>query len=104
MLSNAKRPMIIIGSSVLQQEYGPLLYSTVVELSNTLSCEQNWNVLNVLHRQASQVGALDIGYTPGIGDISNTKLLYLLGAVRSLCLMKLYILLLVIIVTGFRAY
>ena len=38
-------------------------------------------MLNVLHRVASQVGALDIGYKAGIGDMSNTKLLFLLGAV-----------------------
>ena len=80
--------MIIIGSSVLQADNGPLLYSTVVELSNALSTEQQWKVLNVLHRNASQVGALDIGYTPGIGDLSNTKLLYLLGAVRMICYYK----------------
>ena len=36
--------------------------------------------LNVLHRVASQVGALDNGYKSGIGNLNDVKLLYLLGA------------------------
>lgn len=30
---------------------------------------------------ASQVGALDVGYKAGVGDLSGVRLLYLLGAV-----------------------
>lgn len=30
---------------------------------------------------AGQVGALDIGYKAGVGDLSGVRLLYLLGAV-----------------------
>lgn len=30
---------------------------------------------------ASQVGALDAGYKPGVGDLRNAQLVYLLGAV-----------------------
>lgn len=74
--------MIIVGSSLLQQENGPLLYSAAVNLSSSLlKAPHEWKVLNVLHRVASQVGALDVGYSPGIGDLSQTKLLFLLGAV-----------------------
>ena len=76
--------MVIIGSSLLQQSYGSLLYSAVVKISTSLNnVPSSWKVLNVLHRVASQVGALDIGYKPGIGDLSNIKLLYLLGVVRA---------------------
>lgn len=83
VLKNASKPMVIVGSSVLQQVNGLSLYSSVVELCNSLKpTDKQWNVLNVLHRVASQVGALDVGYRAGVGDISNTKLLYLLGAVE----------------------
>ncbi len=64
----------------MQHDNGPGLYSAVVQLSTSLSTG-DWKVLNVLHRVASQVGALDIGYRAGIGDMSHTKLLFLLGAV-----------------------
>lgn len=38
--------------------------------------------MNILHRVASQVAALDLGYKLGVADIRNTppKVLYLLGA------------------------
>lgn len=41
-----------------------------------------WRVLNVLHRVASQVAALDLGYAPGVSKIRNAppQVLYLLGA------------------------
>ena len=77
--------MIIIGSSLLQQANGGLLYSAAVNLSNSLlETPHDWKVLNVLHRVASQVGALDVGYKPGIGDLNGTRLLFLLGAVSNL--------------------
>lgn len=39
-------------------------------------------MLNVLHRVASQVAALDLGYKMGVAEIRNSppKVLYLLGA------------------------
>jgi NADH dehydrogenase (ubiquinone) Fe-S protein 1 len=41
-----------------------------------------WKVLNILHRVASQVAALDLGYKMGVAEIRNSppKVLYLLGA------------------------
>ena len=80
---NAEKPMVIIGSSVLHNEDGSAIYSSVVNIANSItkSSSSNWKVLNVLHRVASQVGALDIGYISGIGNLNDVKLLYLLGAV-----------------------
>ena len=83
-LKNAKRPMIIVGSSCLQDaSNGADILYKISKISNELiqSDNEDWKVLNVLHRSASQVGALDVGYKGGIGDLSNVKLLYLLGAV-----------------------
>ena len=79
---NAEKPMVIIGSSVLHNEDGSAIYSSVVNIANSITkSSSNWKVLNVLHRVASQVGALDIGYISGIGNLNDVKLLYLLGAV-----------------------
>merc|ERR1712183_60145 len=42
----------------------------------------DWAVLNVLHRVASQVAALDLGYNAGVAEARNAKpkVLWLLGA------------------------
>ncbi|XP_062518263.1 NADH-ubiquinone oxidoreductase 75 kDa subunit, mitochondrial-like [Corticium candelabrum] len=80
--ANAKRPLVIVGSSSLQSTDGAALLSLATMLANqhAAASESGWRVLNVLHRVASQVGALDVGYKAGIGGLSSTKLLYLLGA------------------------
>lgn len=46
--------------------------------------EEGWKVLNVLHRVASQVAALDLGYKAGVESIRKAppKVLFLLGADR----------------------
>lgn len=43
---------------------------------------QGWKVFNVLQRNASQVGAMDIGYQTGTEEVlaSKPKVLFLLGA------------------------
>ena len=78
--------MVMVGSTVLQRPDALGLYSAVSTIANGVAHPQNphWRVLNVLHRVASQVGALDVGYRAGIGDLSKIKFLYLLGAV-SIC-------------------
>ncbi|XP_065839978.1 NADH-ubiquinone oxidoreductase 75 kDa subunit, mitochondrial-like isoform X2 [Oscarella lobularis] len=80
VLAQAKRPIILIGSSTLQNGDSAAVYSAAVQLANQAKVEKEWRVLNVLHRVASQVGALDVGYKPGVGDLSKAKLVYLLGA------------------------
>ena len=74
--------MVIVGSASLQRPDALGLYSTVSTIANGLHPKTpNWRVLNVLHRVASQVGALDVGYRAGVGDLSKVKFLYLLGTV-----------------------
>ena len=78
--------MIVVGSSALQRSDGGALLSLATQLSEKLRVEngvaQDWKVLNVLHRVASQVAALDLGYKPGVAAIKSQKpkLLYLMGA------------------------
>ncbi|XP_064401362.1 NADH-ubiquinone oxidoreductase 75 kDa subunit, mitochondrial-like [Halichondria panicea] len=82
-LSLAKRPLIVVGSSCLQREDGGGLLSVVTGITSALSgSDQGWTPLNILHRVASQVGALDLGYTAGLtaDSLSAAKCLYLLGA------------------------
>lgn len=84
VLSEAKRPMVIVGSSTLQREDGTSIYDTVFALANKLKASKNvssdWRTLNIMHRMASQVAALDIGYKPQLDLPNSLKFLYLLGA------------------------
>ncbi|KAG7227618.1 hypothetical protein INR49_005433 [Caranx melampygus] len=86
MLAEAKRPVVVIGSSCLQREDGAAIMAAVSTISQNArvssGVEETWKVLNVLHRVASQVAALDLGYKPGVDTIRKNppKVLYLLGA------------------------
>lgn len=87
LLQQAKRPLIIVGSTALQRSDASVLLAKVQKYAQELrsgkgSAEQNWRVLNVLQRVASQVAALDLGYHPGAQKIRDTKpkVLFLLGA------------------------
>lgn len=86
VLASAKRPVVVVGSSALQREDGAGILSAVSSIAQNArvssGVEEGWRVLNVLHRVASQVAALDLGYKPGVDSIRQNppKVLYLLGA------------------------
>lgn len=86
VLGSAKRPMIIVGSAALQRGDCAAIHSHVSNLAQNVrvssNCGQEWRVLNVLHRIASQVAALDLGYKAGVQHIRENppKILFLLGA------------------------
>ncbi|XP_068165426.1 NADH-ubiquinone oxidoreductase 75 kDa subunit, mitochondrial-like [Antennarius striatus] len=86
VLSAAKHPVVVVGSSTLQREDGAAILSavsTIAQNARTSSgVEEGWKVLNILHRVASQVAALDLGYKPGVDSIRKNppKVLFLLGA------------------------
>ncbi|XP_061660727.1 NADH-ubiquinone oxidoreductase 75 kDa subunit, mitochondrial [Syngnathoides biaculeatus] len=86
VLAAAQRPVVIVGSSALQRADGAAilsLVSTIAQNARTSSgVEEGWKVLNVLHRVASQVAALDLGYKAGVDAIrmNPPKVLFLLGA------------------------
>lgn len=81
-LKAAKRPMIIVGAEALARTDGSGMMS-LHSFAQQLKPESgDWKVWNVLHTNASQVAALDIGYQPGAEQVlkSNPKVLFLLGA------------------------
>uniref|UniRef100_A0A3P8URS6 NADH-ubiquinone oxidoreductase 75 kDa subunit, mitochondrial n=2 Tax=Cynoglossus semilaevis TaxID=244447 RepID=A0A3P8URS6_CYNSE len=86
VLSAAKRPIVVVGSSALQREDGAAILSAVSTIAQNVrtsnSGNEQWKVLNVLHRVASQVAALDLGYKAGVDAIRKNppKVLFLLGA------------------------
>ncbi|XP_065338724.1 NADH-ubiquinone oxidoreductase 75 kDa subunit, mitochondrial [Cloeon dipterum] len=83
-LAAAKRPMLILGSEQLKREDGAAILSLCQQIAHSASsgAPAEWKVLNILQRVASQVAALDLGYTPGVAKIraNPPKVLFLLGA------------------------
>ncbi|XP_056007402.1 NADH-ubiquinone oxidoreductase 75 kDa subunit, mitochondrial-like isoform X2 [Ostrea edulis] len=85
-LNKARRPMVVVGSSTLQRTDSAALHAAVSTIAQTArvqsECGDSWRVLNILHRVASQVAALDLGYKAGVDYIRKNppKVLFLLGA------------------------
>jgi len=85
-LAKAKNPVVIVGSEALQREDGSSVMALSQKIADNLrkgsGCEEEWKVLNVLHRVAGQVAALDLGYKAGVAEVvaAQPKVLWLLGA------------------------
>lgn len=85
VLSDAQRPMIIVGSAVLEHPDAKAMFETVgsfVEKNKANFQTLDWNGYNVLQRAASRAGAYEVGFTspsPQVGS-SPPKMIYLLGA------------------------
>ncbi len=88
----SERPMIIAGSGVFQREDGEAVHDMLCEAAKKLGAiKEGWNGFNILHRAASRVGALEVGFVPqkkgrdfreiieGTRD-GTIKALYMLGA------------------------
>ncbi len=88
VLKNAKKPMIILGSSALARDDGAAVLAAAWALAASVGAlSQEWHGFNVLQQAASRVGALDLGFVPGangkgLGQMlgGEVDLLWLLGA------------------------
>ncbi len=82
ILSKAQNPMIIVGQGALSRDDGMEIHAlarAVAEKFNMV--KDGWNGFNVLHTQASRVGALELGFTGGdLDQMLKGDVLYLLGA------------------------
>ncbi len=104
VLSAAKRPMIILGSAAITRSDGAAVLALAARIAGDTGmigppgshAEGGWNGFNILHTAASRVGALDLGFLPGVSadgsggrDVAGIvqgaqkgeiELIYLLGA------------------------
>lgn len=80
----AKKPLIIVGSAVLESKDGEAVLKTVAEYvgkNEGRFLTEEWNGYSVLQRAASRAAALDIGFTPSSSSPkSSPKFIYLLNA------------------------
>lgn len=84
-LSKASQPLIIVGSGVAESADASAIYNMVgafAEKNAKTFNTEKWNGVNLLHREASRVGALDVGFAIISDEVSlvTPKLIYLLGA------------------------
>lgn len=66
-MKSAQRPMVIVGSAIFERSDADAVVASVNALCGKLSdvlFQPDWNGYNVLQREASRVGALDIGFLP----------------------------------------
>lgn len=84
-LASAKRPMIIVGSSVAEHADAKASFEAVGQFVEKHAANFNtpeWQGYNVLQRAASRAGAYEVGFTTPSPEVANTqaKLVWLLGA------------------------
>lgn len=61
----AERPMMIVGSGVFQRKDGMAIHEMLHDAAKKLGVvKEGWNGFNILHRAASRVGALEVGFVP----------------------------------------
>ncbi|MBD8891085.1 NADH-quinone oxidoreductase subunit NuoG [Roseibium litorale] len=76
ILAGAKKPMIIIGQGALNRMDAAAVLSAAAAVAKAHGViKDGWNGFNILHTEAAQVGALDIGFVPGEGGLSTGQIL-----------------------------
>lgn len=82
-LAQAELPMIVVGNETLARADGKTIQNLINDLAsktNLINEEEGWNGVNILHSEASRVGALDLGIIPQTSMSSDAKVVVLLGA------------------------
>lgn len=82
VLSKAQNPMIIVGQGALSRDDGMEIQALARAVAVKFNMvKDGWNGFNVLHTQASRVGALELGFVGGdLDKMLKGDVLYLLGA------------------------
>ena len=88
-MEQAEHGMLILGSQAICRDDGAYIIDHSAKLAEKFDMvRDDWNGFNILHKAASRVGALDIGFVPGKGGLDVKAMvqpgaldvLYLLGA------------------------
>lgn len=74
--ANKERPMFIIGQGALNRPDGAAILAQLAKAAKSLGViKDGWNGFNILHTEASLVGALDIGFVPDEGGLDTGAML-----------------------------
>lgn len=75
-ISEAKRPMVIVGAGALARKDGIAIQAMLSELAQRNNIvTKEWNGMNTLQLAASRVGALDLGFLPQRGGLPTKAIL-----------------------------
>ena len=82
ILSKAQNPMLILGPGAVSRDDGMEIHALARKVAEKYNMvKDGWNGFNLLHTQASRVGALELGFTGGdLDKMLKGDVLYLLGA------------------------
>ena len=62
LIKNAKKPLVIIGQSLLRSESARFIFESIKSfLNNNNKITKDWNSLNIISENASTVGSFDLG-------------------------------------------
>lgn len=71
VLKGAKNPIVLVGAGVAARHDGAAALALAAKLAADFGAlKDGWNGFAVLHKAASQVGALDIGFAHGPGSLT----------------------------------
>jgi len=71
VLKGAKNPIVLVGAGVAARHDGAAALALAAKLASDFGAlKDGWNGFAVLHKAASQVGALDIGFAHGPGSLT----------------------------------
>ncbi|TKT73450.1 NADH-quinone oxidoreductase subunit G [Afipia massiliensis] len=71
VLKGAKNPIVLVGAGVAARHDGVAALALTAKLAADFGAlKDGWNGFAVLHKAASQVGALDIGFAQGPGSLT----------------------------------
>ena len=74
-LRKAEHPMVLVGSGTFVRSDGAAVASLAAKAALDLGAvKDGWNGYCVLHRAASRVGALDLGFVPGQGGLNTRQM------------------------------
>ena len=81
ILTDAKRPMIVLGSGALTRKDGAAILKLAAKIAGDTGmigpagshAEGGWNGFNILHTAASRVAALDLGFLPGTAGATSPE-------------------------------
>ena len=66
LLADAKKPMVIVGQGALAPADGAAVLAAAWRWPRAGALTPEWHGFNVLHTAAARVGALDLGFVPGL--------------------------------------
>ena len=75
IFASKEKPMLIIGQGALNRADGAAVLAALAKIANDAGVvKDGWNGFNILHTEASLVGALDIGFVPGEGGLDTAQM------------------------------